>query len=137
VTDRGKQGRVIRRYRRNIPRTDFEAWSKDKRCHARSGGLYALYKGKEGKLLYVGLATRSVESRIRSHIKAGKIRFTHFSVFLIAGKNCDARRRRVRDLEALLHVVLKHRLPNNLNHTKFVHATRLPKPNLVQPSAGF
>ena len=122
-----KQGRVIRRYRRNIPLKDFEAWSEYIRSRAGGCGLYALYAGEQ--LLYVGVATKSIRSRIRTHKNAGKIPFTHFSAFLVTGKSCAARVRRIRDLEALLLKVIKPKPPWNKSITKFVAAKRLPKPN--------
>jgi hypothetical protein len=122
-----KQGRVIRRYRRNIPLKDFEAWSEYIRSRARGCGLYALYAGEH--LHYVGLATKSIRSRIRNHKDAGKIPFSHFSVFLVTGKSCAARVRRIRDLEALLLKVIKPKPPWNKSITRFVAAKRLEKPN--------
>ena len=89
-----KQGRVIRRYKRNIPGEDFDKWQDRIRGKARGCGLYALYDGDE--LVYVGLATRSIKGRIQEHIK--NKRFTKFSVFLVTGANTSARKRRIRDL---------------------------------------
>ena len=122
-----KTGRIIRRYRARIPRKDFETWSAYISSRENGCGLYALYAGEQ--LLYVGLATKSIRSRILRHMKVGEIPFTHFSVFLVTGQSCAARERRIRDLEALL---LKVMLPIplcNKSKTKFVGARKLTKPN--------
>ena len=117
------QGRVIRRYRRYIPVKDFYKWTSVIRTKTRGHGLYALYKNKE--LLYVGLATKSIRSRISSHKRKGKIPFTHFSVFLVTGRSDSALKLRIRDLEALLLNVMEHRPNWNKSITKFVRAKEL------------
>ena len=120
-----KQGRVIRRYRRRIPISEFGDYSDLIRSRARGCGLYALYSGK--KLIYVGLATKSIRSRIQWHIKRSKIPFTHFSVFLVTGKSSEAQARRIRDLEALLLKIIGPTPQWNRSITNFVAAKRLDK----------
>jgi len=114
---------VIRRYRRRIPKREFDAWRDLIRGKARGCGLYALYRGRQ--LLYVGLATKSIRSRVRAHIKTGKIPFTHFSVFLVTGKSSAAQKRRIRDLEALLLNIIAPLPSWNKYETGFVAARRL------------
>jgi len=114
---------VIRRYRRNIPKEEFESWSKNLRHSARGWGLYALYN--DGELIYVGLATKSIRSRIKAHKDAGKIPFTRFSVFLVTGKTGLAQARRIRDLEALLLKVIVPLPKWNKCETKFISAKKL------------
>ena len=116
-----RQGRVIRSYRHDIPREDFEAWSA-----IHGAGLYALYRNK--KLMYVGLATKNIKSRIHAHERAGNKAFTHFSIFRVVGKDCDARKRRIRDLEALLLKLIKPTPKWNKNVTRFIHARKQRKP---------
>jgi hypothetical protein len=123
VNKRPKTGRVIRSYRRNIPLGEFDKWSKHFGRSARGWGLYALYKA--GELIYVGLATKSIRSRIKAHRAAGKIPFTHFSVFLVTGKSGLAQARRIRDLEALLLKVILPRPEWNKCETKVISAKRL------------
>lgn len=118
-----KQGRVIRRYRRNIPVESFPV-----RSWLKGAGLYALYD-KKGQLIYVGRATKSIRSRISSHIRAGKKPFAYFSVFGVAGRSCDARVRRVCDLEALLLRLIKPTPKWNERIPNFVAASKLPNPN--------
>ena len=130
-----KQGRVIRRYRRKIPIKDLDLWSEHIRSRAGCGGLYALYKNT--RLIYVGLATNSIRSRIHRHINDAKIPFTHFSVFLVTGKTCAARARRIRDLEALLLKVIQPTPKWNKSITQFVAARRLIKPNSSVRSMSF
>lgn len=127
VKAHAKQGRVIRRYRRNVPIEEFDQWSDLIRSRARGCGLYALYSGK--RLVYVGLATKSIRSRIYSHITKGKIRFTHFSVFLVTGNSSAVQARRIRDLEALLLDVIGPGPIWNKSVTKFVSARRLEVEN--------
>jgi hypothetical protein len=118
---RATVGRVIRRYRTLIPVTAFDKWQSVIRNEARGCGLYALYSGKK-QLVYVGLATNSIRSRIKRHIAKGDIRFSHFSVFLVTGRNSEAQRTRIRDLEALLLNVLKQKPRWNKFATHFVGA---------------
>ena len=118
-----KQGRVIRRYRKAILAADFEKWQSKIRGRAKGCGLYALYDNK--RLVYVGLATRSIRSRIRSHLDARKIHFTRFSVFLVTGSSRMVQARRIRDLEALLLNILEPRPKWNKSKTNFVGAKRL------------
>ena len=116
-------GRVVRRYRTLIPVAEFGKWQNVIRESARGCGLYALYSKK--KLVYVGLATNSIRSRIERHIKKGDIRFSHFSVFLVTGRSPEAQHRRIRDLEALLLNVLEERPRWNKAKTHFVGARML------------
>ena len=116
-----KQGRVIRRYRREIPAADFKQWQDQLHRRVKGCGLYALYDKK--RLIYVGLATKSIRSRINSHLK--RIPFTHFSVFLVAGGGSDAQIRRIRDLEALLLNILLTKPEWNKSKTRFVAAKKL------------
>ena len=87
MNDTPKAGRVIRKYKRNLPIEDFDKWSDVIGRSARGCGLYALYKNDE--LIYVGLATKSIRSRIHAHRADGNIPFTHFSVFLVTGKSSE------------------------------------------------
>ena len=118
-----KQGRVIRSYRRHIPVELFPV-----RSWLKGAGLYALYD-KQGRLIYVGRATKSIRSRISSHLRAGKKPFASFSVFRVAGRSCDARVRRVCDLEALLLRVIEPRPEWNERIPKFMAASKLPNPS--------
>lgn len=118
-----KQGRVIRRYRNDIPIEDFPKWQSLIRTKAKGCGLYALYRNKH--LMYVGLATKSIRSRISKHISNRKKPFTHFSVFLVTGSNTSARERRIRDLEALLLNLVKPQPLWNSSTTHFVGAKKL------------
>lgn len=120
---KAKQGRVIRRYRHNIPIEDFDKWKELIRSRARGYGLYALYDNE--RLVYVGLATKSIRSRIESHIKKGGKQFTHFSVFLVTGKSQIVQARRIRDLEALLLNMINPPPIYNQNKTKFIGAKEL------------
>jgi len=118
-----KTGRVIRRYKRDIPLKEFEKWSKGFGNSSKGWGLYALYK--DDNLIYVGLATKSIRSRINAHKAAGEIPFTHFSVFFVTGKRGLAQARRIRDLEALLLKVIRPRPEWNKCETKFISAKKL------------
>ena len=128
MNDGHKAGRVIRRYRRNLPVEDFDRWRGVIGHSARGCGLYALYNN--GELIYVGLATKSIRSRINAHRAKGEIPFTHFSVFLVTGKSGLAQARRIRDLEALLLKVILPRPEWNKRQTKFISAKRL-QPNIL------
>lgn len=121
--DDGRLGRVIRRYYTGIPICEFDEWQDRLRKRARGCGLYALYSKK--KLVYVGLATGSIRSRVREHSRKGTIPFTHFSVFLVTGRSAQAQARRIRDLEALLLNVLEPIPKWNRVKTKFIGARRL------------
>ena len=124
---KGKQGRVIRGYRRKIPIELFPA-----RGWLKGAGLYALYD-KDDRLVYVGRAAKSIRTRIRQHLKDGAKEFAYFSVFRVAGRSCDGRVRRVCDLEALLLRLIKPTPKFNERIPKFVAAEKLPKPiNSVQ-----
>lgn len=125
-----RKGRVIRRYRNSVRIKDFEAWQDRIRGSAKGRGLYALYS--RDRLIYVGLATKSIRSRVREHIRAGRIPFTRFSVFLVAGESPAVQGRRIRDLEALLLNVIKPRPRWNKSKTRFVAAKRLRGPGEVQ-----
>lgn len=116
-------GRVVRRHATDIPFEDFSECEHLIRGRVRGCGLYALYANDQ--LIYVGLATHSIRSRIRRHILKGDIKFTHFSVFLVTGKNTEAQARRIRDLEALLLQVIRPLPKMNKVKTKFVAARRL------------
>ena len=116
-----RQGRVIRRYRKSIPSADFEKWQNQIRGRAKGCGLYALYDDQ--RLIYVGLATKSIRSRIRNHLRG--IPFTRFSVFLVTGSSPRVQARRIRDLEALLLNLLEPRPAWNKNKTNFVGAKKL------------
>ncbi len=118
-----KRGRVIRRYRNVIPIKDFNAWQDLIRGRAKGRGLYALYL--KDQLIYVGLATRSLSSRVQKHFRAGRIPFTHFSVFLVAGESPAVQGRLIRDLEALLLNVIMPRPKWNKSKAHFVAARRL------------
>jgi hypothetical protein len=118
-----KQGRIIRRYAKNIPAEDFEKWQNLIRGRAKGRGLYALYDKK--RLIYVGLATKSIRSRLLSHLREKEIPFTHFSVFLVAGSSPLVQGRRIRDIEALLLNIVKPRPECNKVKTNFVAAKRL------------
>jgi hypothetical protein len=118
-----KAGRVIRRYRHGIPIGDFDKWQHLIRSRAQGCGLYALYAGE--RLVYVGLATKSIRARIQAHVRKGDIKFTHFSVFLVTGQSSKAQERRIRDLEALLLNVLRPKPKWNRLSTSFVAATKL------------
>lgn len=120
------RGRVIRRYKHNIPFEDFEEWQNLIRTKARGCGLYALYAKQ--KLLYVGLATKSIRARVKDHCKKGRILFTHFSVFLVTGRSSKAQAQRIRDLEALLLNIIKPMPSGNHRCTKFVGARELKLP---------
>jgi hypothetical protein len=61
-----KQGRVVRRYRNSIPIEEFPKWQDLIRTKAKGCGLYALYLDEH--LMYVGLATKSIRSRIHTHM---------------------------------------------------------------------
>jgi hypothetical protein len=122
-----KAGRVIRRYKRGIAIEDFNKWQDRIRRSARGCGLYALYDKK--RLIYVGLATQSIRTRIKKHRERG-IPFTHFSVFLVTGSSRTTQGRRIRDLEALLLNVLKPVPSWNKSRTRFVSAKKLT-PSLV------
>jgi hypothetical protein len=123
VNNGPKTGRVFRRYRRNLPMEDFDKWSDVIGRSARGCGLYALYRN--GELIYVGLATKSIRSRIHAHRVDGKIPFTHFSVFLVTGKSGLAQARRIRDLEAFLLKVILPRPKWNKCQTRFISAKKL------------
>src|SRR5713101_2422597 len=113
-----KQGRVVRRYRKAIPVADFDKWQKLIRGRTKGRGLYALYDDR--RLIYVGLATKSIRSRIRRHLSAKKIPFTCFSVFLVTGSSQTVQTRRIRDLEALLLNILEPRPEWNKSKTNFM-----------------
>ncbi len=115
-----KAGRVIRGYAKQIPSKDFDKW-RDLTRGRKWRGLYALYQND--KLIYVGLATKSIRSRISRHL--GEIPFTHFSVFRVTGSSPEEQGRRIRDLEALLLNILRPRTEWNKNKTKFVAAKKL------------
>jgi len=119
----GKQGRVIRRYRSDIPIEDFPKWENLIRAKKRGCGLYALYQGNE--LKYVGRAYKGIRSRISSHRLDPKKPFTHFSVFLVTGSNTTARERRIDDLEALLLNIIKPVPQWNKKVTQFIGAEEL------------
>ena len=119
----GKQGRVIRRYRSDIPIEDFPKWESSIRTKKRGCGLYALYQGDE--LRYVGRATQSIRARISSHMRDPQKSFTHFSVFLVTGANTTARERRIVDLEALLLHIMKPVPQWNKQVTQFIGAEKL------------
>ncbi len=124
VVKNGKKlGRVIRRYRNAIPIEEFSKWEDLIRTKVRGCGLYALYRDEY--LMYVGLATKSIRTRIRDHMGDPKKPFTHFSVFLVTGSKTAARTRRIRDLEALLLNVIKPRPDWNRSKTHFVAAKKL------------
>jgi len=117
-----KQGRVIGRFKRNIPVGEFDKWKDQIRRKARGYGLYALYD--VNKLIYVGLAAKgAIKARIQAAIRTKK--FTHFSVFLVTGTRGEAQERRIRDLEALLLNIIKPRPRLNIIKTKFVAAQKL------------
>lgn len=118
-----KQGRVIRRYCNDIQIEDFSKWQDLIKTKAKGCGLYALYCDK--RLMYVGLATKSIRSRVSNHISNSKKPFTHFSVYLVTGSNTKARARRIRDLEALLLNLVKPRPSWNSSTTHFVGAKKL------------
>jgi hypothetical protein len=118
-----KQGRVIRRYRKAIPASDFEKWQNLIRGRAKGCGLYALYDDQ--RLIYAGLATKSIRSRIRRHLSAKKIPFTRFSVFLVTGSSQTVQARRIRDLEVLLLNILEPQPEWNDSKTNFVGAKKL------------
>lgn len=120
----GKQGRVIRRYRSNIPIEDFPEWGYPISTKQRGYGLYALYQGD--KLMYVGRATKSIRSRIKRH-KHEKP-FTTFSVFLVTGKSPTAKNNRIRDLEALLLNIIKPGPRWNKQGARFIDAKKLSTP---------
>lgn len=130
VKARVRQGRIIRRFRRNIPIKEFDQWSELIRGRAKGRGLYALYSGE--RLIYVGLATRSIRSRIYYHKQRGKIPFTHFAVFLVAGNSAVVQGRRIRDLEALLLHVIGPKPKWNKAVTKFVAARKLKVENISE-----
>src|SRR5688572_12201388 len=113
-------GRVIRRYKHDIPIRDFAKWQDLIRKKARGCGLYALYSKQ--RLVYVGLATGSIRSRVKAHQQRKRVPFTHFSVFLVTGRSPKAQARRIRDLEALLLNIVKPRPSGNRNGTRFVGA---------------
>jgi hypothetical protein len=119
-----KPGRVIRRYKRGISVDEFEKWEDRIRRSARGCGLYALYDSKD-RLIYVGLATKSIRTRMRHHRQKGKIPFKRFSIFLVTGSSNSMQGRRIRDLEALLLNVLKPMPIWNKSRTKFVAARKL------------
>lgn len=129
-----KQGRVIRRYRNRIPIEEFSIWQSRIGTEEKGCGLYALYR--DDHLMYIGLATESIRSRIRTHRSdPKKRRFTHFSVFLVTGSNSTARKRRIRDLEALVLNLVKPRPKWNNSRTHFVGAQKLQIKNWT--SVGF
>lgn len=121
--DQRKAGRVIRRYRRSIPVGDFEIWQDLIRSRAKGYGLYALYDDE--CLIYVGLATKSIRRRISEHLKAGRIPFTRYSVFLVTGSSPKVQYRRIRDLEALLLNIIEPMPKWNKSKTNFVAAKEL------------
>jgi hypothetical protein len=125
-----KQGRVIRRYRHKIPIKEFDKWKDLIRSTAKGCGLYALYDRE--RLVYVGLATKSIRSRIDSHIEKGGKEFTHFSVFLVTGKSPTVQARRIRDLEALFLNVIEPKPKYNKSVTKFVAARKLEVKNISE-----
>jgi hypothetical protein len=129
VARKPKAGRVIRRYRRNIPAGDSKKWEEQIRGSEGGYGLYALYRDRD--LVYVGIATkRSIRNRIRTHRGEKKKDFTHFSVFLVQGKSKVVRERRIRDLEALILHILVKKPEYNLQETNFVGAKKL-EPKVV------
>lgn len=71
---------------------------------------------------------KNIKSRIRVHERAGKKAFTHFSIFRVVGKDCDTRKRRIRDLEALILKLIKPTPAWNKNVTKFIGARRQRRP---------
>jgi hypothetical protein len=82
--------------------------------------------------VYVGLASKNIKSRISAHERDGKKAFTHFSIFRVVGKDCDTRKRRIRDLEALLLKLIRPRPEWNKNVTRFIHARKQFRPESRQ-----
>ena len=126
-------GRVIRRYYKDIPIKDFDKWRNTLVSKAKGWGLYALYN--HNKLVYVGLATKSIRGRIGHHLdpdplhhRKGKKKFTRFSVFLVTGASSFAKKQRIRDLEALLLNIINPLPKYNNAKTKFVGASKLQCP---------
>jgi len=129
VNNGGKKGRVIRRYGNNIPIEDFPKWQDLIKTKERGCGLYALYRGDN--LMYVGLATQSIRSRIEKHMSDPNKPFTHFAVFLVTGSDTTVRKRQIRDLEALLLNIIKPRPKWNSSVTHFVAARKLKAKELT------
>src|SRR5690349_9862266 len=125
-----KEGRVIRRYRNRIPIEEFPIWQDLMRTNQKGCGLYALYH--EDTLMYVGLADKSIRSRIARHRTNPNKPFTHFSVFLVTGTDTEARTNRIRDLEALLLNLIHPRPEWNQSTTQFIGAKTLELEELKQ-----
>lgn len=65
-------------------------------------GVYALYKGK--KLVYAGLATKSLRGRLKQHIRHKKGKWDHFSFYQVIDSE------HIKDIETLILRVSKPKL---------------------------
>jgi len=98
----------------------------------RLRGVYTLFKKREDRInnivyynvVYIGLATKCIWSRINSHTKSRRKNkhWTHFSLFEV---NNNVRNQEIKDLEGIIrHVYRKDRRANKINIAKGYDALR-------------